>query len=251
MSIINTFDNQTEEIIKPWEVIKKVENFPDTVIVTFSAKIFNLFLNLENVEKISSLSCGFAQIPIYKICYAGKTFAVYTTMMGDAASAALMEEVIAKGGKKFLFFGSCGVLDKNIIAGHLVVPTAAYRDEGTSYHYMEASEYIEIITANRLSEIFSELKYPYIKTKTWTTSAFYRETRQNMLKRKEEGYLVVEMECAALAAVARYRKVDFYQFLYSEDSIDNINWDSRIMGKLTNDDRIKYLTIAFDIALRI
>lgn len=42
------------------EIIKKVENFPETVIATFSTKIFNLFINLENVEKISSLSCVFA-----------------------------------------------------------------------------------------------------------------------------------------------------------------------------------------------
>jgi len=172
-------------------------------------------------------------------------------MLGGSASAALMEEVIAKGGRKFLFFGSCGVLDSNIVAGHLIVPTSAYRDEGVSYHYMQTSDYLDIYTSDKMSSIFEELDYPYVKTKTWTTAAFYRETKNNMIKRRAEGYLVVEMECASLAAVAQFRNVEFYQFLYTEDSLDGIEWDSRIMGKLIKDDRWKYLSIALEVASRI
>ena len=38
---------------------------------------------------------------------------------------------------------------------------------------------------------------------TWTTDGFYRETAEKVAYRKEEGCAVVEMECSALAAVAR------------------------------------------------
>ena len=251
MSILDTFDNQSEEIIQPWKVVQPVENFPEVVIVTFSSKICELLVSYEKVEQISELSCGFTTIPIYKIDMNGKAFAFYLTMIGGSASAALMEEVIAKGGRKFLFFGSCGVLDKNIVTNHLIIPTSAYRDEGVSYHYMQASDYIDIPSSNQLTEIFEELNYPYIKTKTWTTDAFYRETRNNMLRRKEDGCLVVEMECASLMAVAQFRKVDFYQFLYTEDSLDGVEWDERTMGKLTRDDREKYLVMALEVAQKI
>ena len=37
------------------------------------------------------------------------------------------------GAEKFLFFGSAGVLDRELAAGHLIIPTAAYRDEGTRH----------------------------------------------------------------------------------------------------------------------
>jgi len=251
MSIIDTFDNQSEEIIKPWNVVEKVNGFPEVVIVTFSERIFELLLSYENVEQISNLSTGFIQIPIYKINWGGKEYAVYLSMLGGSASAALMEEVIAKGGRKFLFFGSCGVLDSNIVAGHLIVHTSAYRDEGVSYHYMQISDYVDINTADKLANIFEELDYPYVKTKTWTTAAFYRETKNNMMKRKADGCLVVEMECASLAEVAQFRNVEFYQFLFTEDSLDGVEWDSRIMGKLTKDDRRKYLSIALEVASRI
>lgn len=83
-----------------------------------------------------------------------------------------------------MFFGSCGSLDKSITGGHLIVPNAAYRDEGTSYHYAPASDYIEIKTAGKLAQIFDEIGVPFIQTKTWTTDGFYRETQNNAAKRK-------------------------------------------------------------------
>lgn len=251
MSIIHTFDNETEEIIKPSHTVNKVDNFLETVVVTFSKKIFDVFLMMEDVNQISELYCGFATIPIYKINYKGIELAVYTTMLGGAASAALLEEVIAKGGKKFVFFGSCGTLDRELSAGHLIVPTAAYRDEGTSYHYLESSDFIAITTAEKLADILSNMELPHVQSKTWTTDAFYRETRKNMLLRKEEGCLTVEMECASLAAVCKFRNVEFYQYLYTEDNLDSVIWEQRIMGKLSNSDREKYLMIALEVAIHL
>ena len=66
MSITDTFDNETEAILMPGHTVAKVDNFPETVVVTFSRKIFDIFLAMENIEQISELHCGFAIIPIYK-----------------------------------------------------------------------------------------------------------------------------------------------------------------------------------------
>ena len=181
MSIIDTFDDQSEEIIKPWRNIKRVDDFPLKVIVTFSANILECFLQLCDVEQIDTLSCGFAKIPIYRVMFGESSFALYLTMLGDYASAVLMEEVIAKGGRQFLYFGSCGVLDHKLISNKLIIPTAAYRDEGVSYHYQPSFDYIEIDTAQKLETIMKQLDYPFIATKTWMTAAFYREIINNMI----------------------------------------------------------------------
>lgn len=251
MSIVNSFDNETEEIIKPSDCIEKIDGFPKTVVVTFSKKISDALLSLNDNEKISGIASCYDETPIYKTDYKSKKLAVYKSMIGGPAAAAMLEEVIAKGGRKFLFFGSCGTLDKGISAGRLIVPTAAYRDEGTSYHYIEESDYIEIKTAKKLSDILSTIGVPNLPAKTWTTDAFYRETRKNMLLRKEEGCLTVEMECASLAAVCRFRNVEFYQFLYTEDNLDSVLWEQRTIGKLTDGDSEKYLTIALEAAIRL
>ena len=72
-----------------------------------------------------------------------KNLLVYPTT-GSAGSVCDMELLIASGIKKFVAFGTCGRLDKNIAKNTIILPTAAYREEGTSYHYLPDSDEIEV-----------------------------------------------------------------------------------------------------------
>lgn len=74
-----------------------------------------------------------------------------------------------------------------------------------------------------------DLGLPFAEGKTWTTDAFYRETRGKMARRKEQGCLCVEMECASLAAVAQFRGVKFAEFFYVTDNLDGPVWDSGVL----------------------
>jgi uridine phosphorylase len=252
VSIINTFDNTSEEILKPTHMTMKTDGFPETVIVLFNQKMVDIILASNNFEIIGNMHAG-VNIPIYKIIYKQKEIAFYLTWLGAPATVSLLEEIIAKGGKNILLFGSCGSLNKEITAGHIIVPTWAYRDEGTSYHYMPASDgdYVEVKSAKHLEEILRELKVPYTCGRTWTTDAFYRETRKNMELRKSDGCLTVEMECAAVMAMAQFRGVKAYQFLYSADNLDGEEWDARILGDMPNDIREQFVLIALEVALRL
>jgi uridine phosphorylase len=78
-----------------------------------------------------------------------------------------------------------------------------------------------------LTDILDRRELPYLVGKTWTTDAPYRETANKILKRKEEGCLTVEMESAALIAVAQFRNVVFGQALYGGDDLSGIEWDNR------------------------
>ena len=250
MSIVDSFDNQSKEIIDPKTRIEKVEGFPETVIAVFSRKFADLMSRLFSLEEISFFVAG-SVIPIFRFDYQGKSMAFYQTLMGGPGSVGLLEEVIAKGAKNVLFFGSCGSLVKDITEGHLIVPTAAYRDEGTSYHYAPVSDYIEVASANRLAGIFDELSVPYHKAKIWTTDSFYRETVNNMEARKKDGCVAVEMECASIMACAQYRKVNVYEFLYAADCLDGAAWDARILGNMPDDMRERILRVALEIAVRL
>lgn len=156
LSIVDTFDSQSEEILKPYCIASPVAEFPETVIITFKPKFIDILKTLFKVEEISYLQAGMT-IPIYKFEYKKHSLGIYMTVIGAAATTALMEEVLVKGAKKIFIFGSCGVLDKELVAGHIIVPTSAYRDEGTSYHYMPAGDYVDIPSSKRLGEIFDEL----------------------------------------------------------------------------------------------
>ena len=59
----------------------------------------------------------------------------------------------------------------------------------------------------------------YICGKTWTTDAFYRETPKKIEKRRREGAIIVEMEAAALFAVAGFRNVQLGYLLAGSDDV--------------------------------
>ena len=117
----------------------------------------------------------------------------------------------------------------DVALGHVVVPTAAIRDEGTSYHYLPAARTVEP-SADAVAAILDTLKQrgiAHVTGTTWTTDAPYRETRDKMARRVEEGCLTVEMEAAAFFAVAQFRGVSFGQVLYAGDDLSGDAWDSR------------------------
>lgn len=128
--------------------------------------------------------CG-DEIKIYKTTVDNKDVILYRTLMGGPTTAAMMEELHTRGVNKFIFFGSCGQLVSNIRKGAFIIPEEAYRDEGTSYHYIPVSDFIKIKTAKKLAEIFDNNNIEYELTKVWTTDALYRETAQKAKKRVE------------------------------------------------------------------
>lgn len=145
--------------------------------------------------------------------------------LGAPAAAGLLEELIAFGIKKVIACGSSGLIG-NFDTSHLLLVNKAIRDEGLSYHYLEPSVYVE--TSDKLTKLIEkELKSRSILFEegiTWTTDAFYRETQSRIDIRKSQGAIAVEMECAGLAAVAKYRNIDLAQILYFSDVLKQIGW---------------------------
>ena len=251
MSIIHSFDPDSGAILNPWDAVEPVEDLPETIIGIFNPKFYAILENIAALEECAVLKGNGCRRPVYRFEYKGQTLGIFHTMLGGSASAAMLEELIAMDAKRVLYFGSSGALDRNLVEGHLVVPTAAYRDEGVSYHYMPASDYIEIKTADALCSILDSLNVPYVKARTWTTDAVYRETRANMAARKAEGCAVVEMECASVMAVGQFRKVPVYQFLYAADCLDAAQWDKRFLGNMPEDMRERILTVALNVAAKL
>lgn len=128
---------------------------------------------------------------------------------------------------KYIVFGGAGCLNKEIAHGKVMIPTEAYRDEGTSYHYTKATDYIKIRNTDIVAKFMELNEIPYVKGKTWTTDSFYRETINNIEKRKSDGCISVEMECSAIQAMCNFRNLEFYTFFTSGDLLDAPKWDER------------------------
>lgn len=251
MPIHETFDDSSPEVIRASQLIEPISDFPGIVIATYSRKVFAAILANHDPVELGVINTSAVTIPVYEISSNGKRFATYLSTIGGAASAGIMEEVIAMGGRRFLFFGSCGALNDAVPSGSIAVPKAAWRDEGVSYHYLPAADLIEVPTWRQLAGILEELDIPHHATNTWTTDAIYRETRATIDKRIAAGCDVVDMECASTAAVARFRDVVFYQFLYGADSLAGDEWDPRNLAEHADDQNAAMANLAVAIADRL
>lgn len=224
--ITDSFDSNSKAIINPYVN----ENAPqvDACILTFSDKIKRAVLQNYGCKEIGRFNCATHDTPVYLIEHNGRLFTFYKTIIGAPACVGTIEDSFAViKTRRYVVFGGAGCLNKEIAHGKVMVPTEAYRDEGTSYHYAPPSDYIEVKNSAVVARFMEDNGIPYIMGKTWTTDAFYRETADNFKKRKADGCITVEMECAALQAMCGFRGLEFYTFFTGGDLLDAPEWDPR------------------------
>ncbi len=252
--LLKEYDPVQNAVIEPDMIFNKIPEFPETVVSIFSHQLFNSIVKHFDGRKISNTHDVDGDWPVYEVQYKGKRFALYKARLGAPACVACFEDVIAMGAKRIVLLGNCGVLDKNIEDCGIIIPTKAIRDEGTSYHYAPASDYIDVNKkfVDDFISVLDEFGYTYVQGVTWTTDAVYRETRAKVEARKRMGAICVEMECAAMQAMCDFREVDFFQFLYAGDNLDHSNWDPRsLSGDVRLDDKEKIALLAFELAHKI
>lgn len=223
---------QNNEVIKPFR--NEGFKFPEKLVFAFitdanllelvtrkNAKVVGEFLTVSNMFEIYSIKTAKGEIGLCR------------APLGAPAATQLLDFLIAYGVKEIVAVGSCGVLvDKP--EGELFVLNKALRDEGTSYHYVkpETWAYPDEQLKNRLIEYLTAQKIKFELITSWTTDGFFRETKDQVQKNINLGCSVVEMEAAALAACAKFRKVKFGQILYSGDSLANLEiHDARNFGE--------------------
>lgn len=252
--ILEEFDSTYEAVINPWMIKEKNPDFPDTVIGIFSHLLFDRIVEFTGATQIDYFKDADGVWPIYKASYKGTDVAIVKARVGGPSCVGGLEDVLAAGGKRVILLGNCGVLDRNIEDCGIIIPTKAIRDEGTSYHYAPASDFIDVNKkyADEFKAVCDEFGYPYVEGITWTTDGVYRETREKVAKRKAMGAICVEMECASVQAMCDFRGIDFFQFLYAGDNLDHSTWEPRsLSGSVRLDDKEKIALLAFELAAKI
>ncbi|MBU1093595.1 MAG: nucleoside phosphorylase [Acholeplasmataceae bacterium] len=249
MGIENTY-RESIEILRVSDIIEKYHISFKAVIITFQSKVLEGLLRENLIIEIEDRKIGSAhgKYPIYRLSKMPSVL-FYLSPIGAPTVVGVLEEITyAFDVKNIIMYGSAGVLDKEITAGKIIVPSKAYRDEGTSYHYHPASDFIDINNYGYISRILDKITIDHVIGFTWTTDAFYRETESIVNERKKQGCICVEMEISAVQAFANLRKLNLYTFVYSADNLDSTKWDKRILGNLSIDSRINYFLVASEIA---
>jgi uridine phosphorylase len=222
------FDANQTAVIEP-HMIRIPITIPERVVLCFFHEVIEKLYQTGRAKVAGLIKTEMGTQRIYTIMENGMEFALFNPGIGGPLAGYTLEQLIAFGGRKFIACGGAGVLDNRLAVGHLLVPYAAVRDEGLSYHYLAPAREVEV-DRECLAKVITVLERhqcQYLRVKTWTTDAFFRETQDKIQWRKDEGCLTVDMECASLCAVAQFRNVKFAQIFYGGDDVNCEGWDHR------------------------
>lgn len=225
------YDTNPKAVIMPGH--EKLDlKLPKKCVYAFLGEYIDEYALENKAMEVAKFDSITKQYPIYVIHYKGEDICLVQAPMGSAPSSQILDWLSAYGVEEIVSTGSCGVL-VDIPENYFLVPKLALRDEGASYHYIEPSRCIEVnpVARKAIKETLSEHNLEYKEVMTWTTDGFYRETEDLVKYRIEEGCSVVEMECSALAAVAKLRNLIWGQILFTADSLADVEkYDSRNFG---------------------
>ena len=222
------FDASPNALIEPSRVYSPI-NIPRHCVLCYFQDVITGLREQGLLRVVHTLGSEMGPNPVYTLDVGGRPLALMQPGIGAPLAGGFTDELIALGCRQFIACGGAGVLARDLVVGHIVVPDSAVRDEGTSYHYLPPSREVAP-SPEAVAAIETTLQHhgvPYLVGKTWTTDGFYRKTAARVARRRAEGCLTVEMEAAAFFAVGRFRSVTVGQMLYCGDDLSGEEWDSR------------------------
>ncbi len=156
---------------------------------------------------------------VYTGFHKGRKITVATHGIGMPSFAIAFEELAMLGAKRIVRLGTAGGLRPELEIGSLLIATAAEtKPGGTLWEYFpNMHERIFYPDSKLTSSMYNALKSgneKVFKGKVLTVNAFYAEGKFL----KESNASAVEMECAALFKLARYRKVSAAAVLAISDN---------------------------------
>lgn len=128
---------------------------------------------------------------------------------GSSFAANMTERLRVSGANPIVRIGTCGALNERVKLWEPVLTTACYRDEGTSYHYLDP-RFPVIASADFTETLKKSLKKHGFSAQSgisMTTDGRWRENAELMKKLSKIGVITIEMETAAIFAVCQFRNL--------------------------------------------
>jgi uridine phosphorylase len=243
------FDPSTEAVINP-SIHRPKSGFPSRAVMCWFGNVVRD--RTVDVVPVHNVPFEHGDHAICVIDHKGHEVALVSPGVGAPAAVTSLEVVVSLGARSIIGCGGAGIVRSGFDVGHVIVPTGAVRDEGTSYHYAPADVAVHphprALAA--IDEVLSEAGIPHDRGLTWTTDAFFRETPAKVIRRREQGCITVEMEAAAMFAAAAFRGVTYGQLLYAGDDVSAAEWDHR-HWELQTSARDRLLDLALDAVIRL
>ncbi len=131
-------------------------------------------------------------------------YGIIGRVVGAPFAVLVAEELFTCGCQLLISITSAGQILPVDQPPYVVLIDKALRHEGTSYHYLPPAPYSHLEPALREMVVahWDREPIPLQVGASWTTDAPFRETEELIARCRAEGILTVEMEAAALYALA-------------------------------------------------
>lgn len=178
---------------------------PEICILDFDGDLTDWLVSTGQTKRCRSWACFHTSMETVEVD--GDPVGLIARTIGGPYAVLVAEQLAASGTAVILGLTSAGQVSPTLTIPSLVIPSKALRDEGTSYHYCAAAEFVDGDTSLTalLQEELSGLGLPVVTGTVWTTDAPYRETSEQLERHAQKGILAVEMQAASLFAFAAAR----------------------------------------------
>src|SRR5262249_48787239 len=126
------FDPDVRAVIEP-HMIRSRLDVPAGAVLCFFSDVLDKVCVEGGAPVLTRLQSAHAVHPVYRVEWEGRPVAVFHPGVGAPIASMFLEEIIQTGCRNFVAVGGGGGLVPELTVGHVVVPTSAVRDEGTSY----------------------------------------------------------------------------------------------------------------------
>ena len=200
-------------------------SIPDICVLDPDGDILRSLLARGEAQLESGWACYHTQL--YSFSRDGIDFGIVGCAVGAPYAVLIAEEMFASGCQLLISVTSSGQIVPIRTPPYFILIDRALRDEGTSYHYMAASDYSHADAAliAALDGAFDALSVPVLTGATWTTDAPFRETQPAIDAMREKNLMAVEMEASALYAFAQVRQKPALCFAHVTNQMGRIDGD--------------------------
>ncbi|MDR3088821.1 MAG: nucleoside phosphorylase [Desulfobulbaceae bacterium] len=161
-----------------------------------------------------------------RLTVAAADFFVAGPAVGAPLAALCLEKLIALGARRIVFYGWCGSMSEDLPIGRIVIGDKAVSGEGTSRYYpSDRAAYPSADVQKTIARYCAARGISTRLAAIWSTDALYREDRRQLARLKaEENVGAIDMEYAAMCAVAAFRQVELAGVFVVSDELFAASW---------------------------
>ena len=233
MGILKNKYYSEESVFKPENLLREAKRqkqledckVPSVCLLDPDGDLLDYLIREQKVTLNKCWACYHSKL--YSFSLGNSEIGIIPCIVGSSYAVLVAEQLFVSGCHLLISVTSAGIINRPAMNKKFALITSSIRDEGTSYHYLPP-EVSSCLRSGLLKQLISKQQSkdcPYIEGSSWTTDAPYRETASAIKEMKQQNIICVEMEAAALYALAEVKKYNIICFAHLTNSMAQTEGD--------------------------